>query len=92
VTTSGFLTRWPEFGSLSIGIVQSFIADAATHVDATTWGTTYDLAHGLTAADALWTSEHGSSLRRDAKEGARSPYALRLASLRRQKMPKAMVL
>lgn len=91
MTIEEFRTRYPEFASAGEAMVRSALADAAKMLDASIWGTKYDVAHGLQAAHILAESPFGASAQL-IPEGQPSPYLMRIQKLQRTVAPRGFTL
>lgn len=61
-----FRIEFPEYESASDTLVEALLARAEKQVDATTYGDSYDAAHGLLAAHYLALSPSGTFARLEA--------------------------
>lgn len=75
-----FLDRYPEFEPAG-DLVDTVLAEQADNLDAAVFGDSYDEAHGLLTADALWNSPFGVTLRLDSADGTKSDYLRRYKEL-----------
>lgn len=60
-----FKAEYPEFSTQSDPNIQGALNDAASRLAAAEWGDRYDLVVGLLAADSLWNSPFGATMRQD---------------------------
>lgn len=77
---AGFRARFPEFKNAGDALVTAMLAAAAGETSAADWGTAYDEAQGLLAADKLAKSPFGTNARVEA--GKENTYAKALKEAR----------
>ena len=75
-----FLERYPEFEPAG-DLVDAVLAEQASSIDRAVFGSSWDTAHGLLTADALWNSPFGVTLRLDSADSAKSDYMVRYEEL-----------
>lgn len=63
---AAFRIRFPEFKNAGDTLVQACLDASASETSAVDWGTSYDEAHGLLAADKLTKSPFGTNARLEA--------------------------
>jgi hypothetical protein len=91
---AAFRTRYPEFNRAPDPLINSVLAEALPHVSAAEFGARRDEAHGLVAADLLWSGVFGSSLRRAEQNGAEtkeSKYRTAFKEILKQAIPRIVV-
>lgn len=73
MTIDDFRAAYPEFNKTSTETVQAALEAADLELTETgEWGSRRDTAHGLLAADFLWNSPAGSTLRLDGGDKEQS--------------------
>lgn len=83
---TAFRTRYPEFSFITDDtFVQAILDEADLELASTDdWGTRRDTAQGLLAADKLWNSPAGATLRMsDTKDDENAPSSRYANALRR---------
>lgn len=82
MTSDAFLDRYPEFDHEDNGLlVAATLAEVATNLDASVFGSRYDEAHGALTAHKLWASAFGVSLRGDGDSPDESRYLAHYRSI-----------
>lgn len=86
-----FRIRFPEFRSAHDDLVNPALAAAALSTSAADWGTNYDEAHGLLAADLLANSPFGKNARLTEEDGKKTNYSALRDALGRRVLPSVVV-
>jgi hypothetical protein len=85
-----FTASYPEFRTASPELVEAKLQEAARRVSASAFGSRYDDAVALMAADLLWSSPFGATLRLDGSGGP-SEYRRAFVRLREEVCPTFVV-
>jgi hypothetical protein len=81
ISRERFLETYPEFLAAPPAMIDRALADALEHVDADTFGTRLDVAHGLATAHLLALSPYAQEAR-IAGDDARTTYSVQLDRMR----------
>ena len=92
VTVSEFLIRFPEFAPAETGgLIQAKLDEAVLSLCASSYGDSFDLAHGYLAAHLLAISPFGRTNRMVDDEGNPTSYLLRYREIRAEVVPRSFV-
>ncbi len=93
MTVGQFLASFPEFEAAGSSLIAAKLLEAGQLHGLDTYGTSFDVAVGYQAAQLLWDSPYGVSMRLDG-EGRDIPsrYLLMLEQLRLARVPRIIVL
>lgn len=84
MTSTSFLTLYPEFSPVDAGQLQGMLDEVATGLDPSVYGPRWDAAHGALTAHQLFISPAGLSIRGDSTETDTSDYFEKFKRIRRE--------